>query len=79
MKRLLFIVSEDWYFVSHRLYLGEAARKQGYQVGVLTRISKHRSRIESAGVRVFDWNLNRRSRNPLAELRAVREFVDCAA
>ena len=75
MKRLLFIVSEDWYFVSHRLYLGEAARKQGYQVGVLTRISKHRSRIESAGVRVFDWNLNRRSRNPLAELRAVRELV----
>ena len=29
-------------------------RKQGYQVGVLTRISKHRSRIESAGLRVFD-------------------------
>ena len=76
MKRLLFIVSEDWYFVSHRLHLGEAARKQGYQVGVLTRISKHRSRIESAGLRVFDWNLNRRSRNPLAELRAVREVVD---
>lgn len=75
MKRLLFIVSEDWYFVSHRLHLGEAAVQAGYHVGVLTRVSKHRQRIESAGIEVLQWNLNRRSSSPIAELRAIWEIA----
>ncbi len=75
MKRLLFIVSEDWYFVSHRLHLAETAIRAGYRVGVLTRITRHRERIVSAGIEVIDWNLNRRSRNPLTELSAVARLI----
>ena len=71
MKRLLFIVSEDWYFVSHRLHLAAAAKQAGLRVGVLTRVSTHRQRIEDAGIEVFDWKLSRRSQNPFLELRAI--------
>lgn len=75
MKRLLFIVSEDWYFVSHRLHLGMAAARAGYRVAVLTHVAQHRRQIEDAGIEVLDWSLNRSSRNPVTELRAMLGLV----
>jgi glycosyltransferase involved in cell wall biosynthesis len=68
---LLFVVSEDWYFVSHRLHLAETAIAAGYKVALLSRISQHRAQIEASGVEVLDWSLDRRSRNPFMELRAL--------
>jgi hypothetical protein len=35
--KLLYLVSEDWYFVSHRLALAVAAKAAGYDVVVATR------------------------------------------
>lgn len=72
LKRLLFIVTEDWYFVSHRLHLARAAVVAGYQVALLTRVARHRDVIEASGVEVFDWPIKRGSINPLAELRALK-------
>ena len=57
MKRLLFVVSEDWYFVSHRLHLARFAKAAGYRVAVLCAMSKHREVIEDAGIEVFNWEL----------------------
>lgn len=71
MKRLLFIVTEDWYFVSHRLHLARAAVAVGYQVALLTRVARHRDVIEASGVEVFEWTIKRGSINPMAELRAL--------
>ena len=73
--KLLFIVSEDWYFVSHRLHLAEAAIAGGYQVALLSRISNRRSLIESRGVKVIDWSLDRSSRNPFLEFLAIWELA----
>jgi glycosyltransferase involved in cell wall biosynthesis len=75
VKRLLFIVSEDWYFVSHRLHMGKAAARAGYRVGVVTRVAQHRKQIEEAGIDVIDWNLNRSSRNPFSELQAIAHLI----
>ena len=36
--RLLYVVSEDWYFLSHRLPMARAARDSGYEVHVATRV-----------------------------------------
>ena len=36
--RLLYLVSEDWYFLSHRLPMARAARDAGYEVHVATRV-----------------------------------------
>ena len=35
---LLYLVSEDWYFLSHRLPMARAAREAGYEVHVATRV-----------------------------------------
>ncbi len=39
--KLLYLVSEDWYFVSHRLPLAVAAKEAGYDVAVATRVAHH--------------------------------------
>ena len=40
-KSLLFVVTEDWYFWSHRLALARAARNAGWHVTVATRVQAH--------------------------------------
>jgi len=67
------VVSEDWYFVSHRLHLAKSAIDAGYQVGLLSHFTQHKSLIESSGITVFDWSLDRQSRNPILEVKALRE------
>ena len=67
-SKLLFVVTEDWYFVSHRLSLAMAAREAGYDVAVATRARQHVEMIQRAGVRVIPFELSRRVGNPVLEL-----------
>jgi len=73
--RLLFLVSEDWYFISHRLHLAKAAQAAGFDVAIATRIGLHGDLLDAAGLRVFPLSLQRRSRNPMREFMALREIV----
>lgn len=75
MPKLLFVVTEDWYFVSHRLALAVAARRDGFDVAVATRFSSHRQAIEDAGLRAIPFGMNRRGLNPLALLREAMELA----
>ena len=70
-RRLIFFVTEDWYFCSHRLPLAVAAREAGYEVAVLTRVNQHADVIRNAGLRLISLNIERRGFNPLAELRVL--------
>jgi glycosyltransferase involved in cell wall biosynthesis len=47
--RLLYVVTEDWYFLSHRLPMARAAKEAGYEVHVATRFGKDREAIEKEG------------------------------
>jgi glycosyltransferase involved in cell wall biosynthesis len=67
-KKLLFVVTEDWYFVSHRLLLAVTAREAGYDVAVATRARQHAETIRRMGIRVIPFELSRRVGNPLLEL-----------
>ena len=75
-RRLLFVVTEDWYFVSHRLALAVEASRAGFNVMVATRFSSHRRAIEDAGLRVIPFEMNRRGLNPLALLREAVGLAD---
>lgn len=66
--KLLFFVTEDWYFFSHRLQLAIAANKAGFEVIVITRVRKHGELIRNAGLRVIPLQISRRSMNPLIEI-----------
>lgn len=69
--KLLYFVTEDWYFFSHRLSLALAAQKAGYEVVVVTRVSQHGELIRSHGLKLIHIELSRRSRNPLKELGVI--------
>jgi glycosyltransferase involved in cell wall biosynthesis len=71
MKRVLFVISEDWAFISHRLHLADAAIKAGYDVGLLTRVTKYRDMLEARGIKLFHWDLNRSSINVFSEMFTV--------
>jgi glycosyltransferase involved in cell wall biosynthesis len=72
---LLFLITEDWYFWSHRLDLGRAAAQAGFDVSIATRVTNHGERVQREGFRLSPISLFRRSRNPFAELAAVLELV----
>jgi len=74
--KLLFLVTEDWYFASHRLPLAVAAKQVGFEVAVACRVGRDRSRIEASGIRVLPLaKLRRESANPLSVLAAISEIM----
>jgi glycosyltransferase involved in cell wall biosynthesis len=74
--RLLFVITEDWYFASHRFNLARAARDTGFEVALATRVSVWRERVEAEGIRVFPLRFMRRSsRAPWIEGQAIRELA----
>ena len=58
-KRLLFVLTEDRYFVSHRLHLAKHAISLGYEGGFLGNVANHRDFLERAGIAVYDWTIDR--------------------
>lgn len=73
--KLLFLVTEDWYFWSHRLNLARAARDTGFEVHVATRVQDHGKRIESEGFKLIPIRLLRSGRRPIRELSAIIELI----
>jgi len=72
--KLIYLVTEDWYFCSHRLPIARAARRAGYDVVVATRVTHHGDMIRDEGFRLHPLRWKRRVRNPLFELRAIRDI-----
>jgi glycosyltransferase involved in cell wall biosynthesis len=68
--KLIYLVTEDWYFRSHRMPMARAARDAGFEVVVATRVNSaaDRQAIEAEGFRVVALDWTRGSRNPLREL-----------
>lgn len=73
--QLLFLVTEDWYFCSHRLPLARAAIAAGFEVAVACRVREHGEAIRAAGIRLHPLSLQRSSRNPWREIVAIREIA----
>ncbi len=48
--KLLFLITEDWYFCSHRLPLARAARRHCREVVVATRVDRHGESIRREGL-----------------------------
>jgi glycosyltransferase involved in cell wall biosynthesis len=72
---LLFLITEDWYFWSHRRSIARAAKESGFEVSVATRVGGHRELIEADGIRLLPIRLTRRNRNPFRELSAIAELI----
>ena len=74
-RSVLFLITEDWFFVSHFLPMARKAREMGLDVTVVTRVRAHRAEIEATGARVIALDAERRSLNPFAVLRYLRTLT----
>ena len=73
--RIAFIVTEDWYFLSHRLPMARAARGAGFDVHVLSRIAKGQAAIEAEGFTAHSLSWSRGSVSPAGNAQAVAELA----
>ena len=76
-QKLLIVVTEDWYFVSHRLGLAKAAQRSGFDVGVAIRLGSFSDVLLKSGLHIIPLKkLSRESRNPFREMAAVMELFN---
>ena len=73
--RLLFFVSEDWYFRSHRLPLALAALEQGYEVFFVGRVTGCGEVLAAKGITVIPIDFRRGGKNILHEINIFRQLV----
>jgi mannose/cellobiose epimerase-like protein (N-acyl-D-glucosamine 2-epimerase family)/glycosyltransferase involved in cell wall biosynthesis len=72
-SRVIYLVTEDWYFMSHRLPMARAARDAGFEVHVATRVDRHATAIEAEGFHLHPISWRRGSLDPRDLVRVVRE------
>jgi glycosyltransferase involved in cell wall biosynthesis len=74
---LLYLVTEDWYFLSHRLPMARQAQSAGYEVHVVTHVVDGGAEIESQGFHLHPVTWRRGSIDPrdfVSNIRAVRRI-----
>ena len=71
--KILYLVSEDWYFISHRLPMARAAQRAGYEVHVVTRIGDCAEQIKREGFILHPIHWRRGNMNPIRLLTAILE------
>ena len=69
--KLLFLVTEDWYFVSHRLSLACAAKTAGYDVVIVTQVTDHADEIINAGLKLEPLKFSRSHGKPWQDLMTI--------
>ncbi len=73
--RILYLVTEDWYFWSHRLPTARAARDAGAEVVVASRVRDHGDRIRGEGFNLLPLDMKRGSHNPFVDMGALRKLI----
>ena len=73
--RILFFITEDWYFWSHRLPIARAVRDAGFEVLIATRVHQHKERIEKEGFKLIPISLGRRNKNIIKGIFSILEII----
>lgn len=70
-RRLLIVVNVDWFFMSHRLPIAQAARDAGYDVHVATSLTLAPTEIEQHGFTLHALDIDRRSTSAWQALKLL--------
>lgn len=72
---LAFLISEDWFFVSHFWARAQAAQKEGWRVIVLSRPGTHFKSIQESGIEFIPLDISRKSINPFKGLGFILKLA----
>lgn len=73
-KKLLIVVNVDWFFISHRLCIAEAALKDGWIVYAVCEDTGRSKEITSKGINFINCPFSRYGTNLLKELKTFMAF-----
>ena len=71
-KRLLIVVNEDKFFLSHRKEIGESAQKEGWSVAVVGKNTGKADEIESMGLEFIEMPVNPTGKKLHQEMKTFR-------
>ena len=71
MKKLLFVVNVDWFFVSHRLPIAIRAIEQGYEVHLACLYLNNREQLENIGIKCHSVAFSRSGSSLKGELSSI--------
>lgn len=74
-KKLVYFVTEDWYFCLHWLRIAVASKSAGYDVSVVTRVRDHGDFIRQAGITLVPFEISRQGMNPFREISTIARLV----
>ncbi len=69
--KLLYLVTEDWYFYSHRFELAKAAINAGYEVYLVTQVSNFSEIITAEGIKLIPIVFPRSFRRPWQDVKTL--------
>lgn len=71
MKKILFVVNDDWFFISHRLPIAIKAKELGYDVHIATGSYEGESKFKEYGFEHHVFSIARAKVNPFSDLNTV--------
>ncbi|MEJ5083792.1 glycosyltransferase family 4 protein [Ochrobactrum sp. MYb379] len=74
-RSIIYLISEDWFFLSHFIDRAKAAKQAGFQVYVLTRVGIHGEEIRAAGFDLVHLDMQRASLRPLQLCKEITEVL----
>ncbi|WP_289117396.1 glycosyltransferase family 4 protein [uncultured Idiomarina sp.] len=74
-KKILFVVNSPEFFISHRASIAVEAKRKGYSVHVASRRGSAVDDIKRLGLTHHEISINRKSQNPLIELRTLFQLL----
>ena len=75
-KKILLIINEDRFFLSHRTRIAELAREKGWDVTLVTKDTGSRNEIEELGFSYQELTINPTGMNPYHELKQLKFLID---
>ena len=74
-KKLLFNITEDWFFCSHFLERALAAKEDGFSISVVCKDNNQKKIIENNGISFYNIPYNRKSINPIYEFYILLRII----
>ena len=74
--KIVFFITEDWYFVSHRLPIAIESIKKGFDVYLVTKKTGSKSKIiEAHGIKVININISRGEISPISDAKVLIKLI----
>ncbi|PMO63055.1 glycosyl transferase family 1 [Vibrio breoganii] len=76
MKKIIYIVNVDWFFISHRIPIARAAIEEGYEVHLACKFTGSRKVLESYGIKCHNIDFCRNGGSLFKEFKSILQIKE---